>query len=334
MEELGEPQFRANQIFSWIHKKNVCEFDRMSNLPRNLVSKLEKRFILNPLKDVGSQKSKDGTTKFLLELEDGHTIETVLIPSGKRFTLCLSSQLGCKIRCPFCVSGSHGFLRNLKTSEIAGQVLAARRAGYYSITNIVYMGIGEPLDNFDNVIESVRLINSREGINIGARHITISTCGIVPGIRRLKNTGLQTGLSVSLHATSDELRNRLVPVNRKYPLKELLKACSDYRQSSGRTVTLEYALMSGINDSVEEARELARITKKINAKINLIPCNPNRSSEYQGAGKDILSAFKKTIESAGARITLRNTKGRAILAACGQLAFDRKEAGPTTPASG
>jgi 23S rRNA (adenine2503-C2)-methyltransferase len=185
------------------------------------------------------------------------------------------------------------------------------------------MGIGEPLDNFDNIVDAIRLINSQDGLNIGARHITISTCGIVPAIRRLKNLNLQIGLSISLHATEDNLRNKLVPVNRKYPIKQLLQACREYMQETGRIITLEYAVMNGVNDSIEEAARLGRLAKGMKAKVNLIPCNPNQSALYSGAGGKRLHLFQEAVEGAGARVTLRNTRGRDILAACGQLAFDR-----------
>jgi 23S rRNA (adenine2503-C2)-methyltransferase len=323
--DLGEPSYRADQIFSWIHDKKVSRFSRMTNLPKPLISRLENRFELCPLKELEVLSSGDGTTKYLYQLSDGHSIETVVIPSAKRRTLCLSSQVGCKIGCPFCVSGSKGFLRNLDTAEIVGQVLAVSRNGERDPSHVVFMGIGEPLDNFDHVTAAISIINSPEGINIGARHITISTCGLVPAIRRLKNLRLQVGLSISLHATTDELRNRLVPVNRRYPIKQLLQVCREYRQESGRIITLEYAVMNGINDSLEEARRLARMAGDLKAKVNLIPCNPNLSNEYFGAGGERLTRFHRALEDKGVRVTLRMTKGRDILAACGQLAFDRRE---------
>jgi 23S rRNA (adenine2503-C2)-methyltransferase len=325
VEKMGEPPYRAGQIFSWIHDKKVTSFSRMSNLSKNLISRLENRFEICPLREIKTRSAEDGTKKYVFELKDGHSIESVLIFSAKRHTLCLSSQVGCKIGCPFCVSGSRGFLRNLSTAEIVGQVLAVSRSSGADITHIVFMGIGEPLDNFDNVTAAIRLINASEGINIGARHITLSTCGIVPAIRRLKNLDLQVGLSISLHATTDELRNRLVPINRKYPIKQLIQACREYKQESGRIITLEYAVMNGVNDSLEEGERLGRLAKGLKAKVNLIPCNPNLSNKYFGTGGNRLLLFQKAVEDAGIRVTLRNTKGRDILAACGQLAFDRSE---------
>ena len=325
MEKIGEPSYRADQIFAWIHGKKVKSFNQMSNLSKVLISRLENRFEICPMTEIKTQAAEDGTKKYLFKLRDGHSIESVLIPSTKRQSLCLSSQVGCKIGCPFCVSGSKGFLRNLSTAEIVGQVLAVSRTSGAEITHILFMGIGEPLDNFDNVTSAIRLINTSKGINIGARHITISTCGIVPAIRRLKNLNLQVGLSISLHATTDELRDRLVPINRKYPIRLLLQACREYKQESGRIITLEYAVMNGINDSLEEAGRLGRMAKGLRAKVNLIPCNPNLSNTYFGTGGNRLSLFQKTVEDAGARVTLRNTRGRDILAACGQLAFDRAD---------
>lgn len=325
IEQMGEPSYRAGQIFAWIYKKKIQSLSRMSNLSKNLISRMENRFELCPLKEIKVQSGKDGTLKYLYELKDGHSIESVLISSAKRQTLCLSSQVGCKIGCPFCVSGSRGYVRNLSTAEIVGQLLTASRSNGIDITHIVFMGIGEPLDNFDNVTKAIKLINDPQGINIGARHITISTCGIVPAIRRLKNLKSQVGLSISLHATTDELRNRLVPINHRYPINELLRACREYKQESGRMITLEYAVMNGINDSVEDAARLGHMAKSLKAKVNLIPCNPNFSDVYFGTGGHRLNLFLKTVEDTGARVTLRNTKGRDILAACGQLAFDRAE---------
>ena len=325
VKNLGEPSYRADQIYSWIHRKKASRFSQMTNLSKDLISRLENRYDICPLKEAGVQTGKDGTTKYLLEMKDGHSVETVLIPGGKRKTLCLSSQVGCKFGCPFCVSGSRGFQRHLSTAEIVAQVLTVSRTSRTSPTHLVFMGIGEPLDNFDNVMDAVRLINSREGINIGARHITLSTCGIVPAIRRLKNLNLQIGLSISLHATTDELRNRLVPVNRKYPLKLLLQACREYMNETGRIITLEYAVMNGINDSPDEAARLGRMAKNLKAKINLIPCNPNQSPSYSGTGGERLQHFQQAVEATGARTTLRHTRGRDILAACGQLAYNRQK---------
>jgi 23S rRNA (adenine2503-C2)-methyltransferase len=323
--EWGEPEYRAIQIFKWLYQKNVQDFSRMTDFPKELIAGLEKRFALGPLPCLKTLTAKDGTKKFLWQLADGHSIETVLIPEKSRKTLCLSTQVGCKFGCPFCVSGSKGFIRQLRAAEIVGQILEAQRLSGVKITNVVMMGIGEPLDNYENLVRAIRIINRPEGLHIGSRKITVSTCGLVPGIMRLKQLGLQIELSVSLQAATDDLRNRLVPVNRKYNLEELFTACREYFEATDRVITFEYTLIEGLNDSDSDARRLGNIARKLKAKVNLIPCNPNMSPRYRGSTERRVKDFQRIVRSRGARVTTRRTRGSKIQAACGQLAFDRAE---------
>ncbi len=325
---LGEPAYRARQMFMWLNNKNVSEFGLMSDLPKQLIAKLERRYYIGSLDCLETKKATDGTVKLLWSLNDGHLIESVLIPHNIRKTLCLSTQVGCKFGCPFCVSGSRGFVRNLSVSEIVGQVLGVSKTLDVKITNIVMMGIGEPLDNFDQVARAIKVMNHPEGLQIGARRITLSTCGLVPGILKLSQLGLQIELSVSLHAANDQLRDQLIPANRKYPLSHLLSAIETYSLRTGRKVTLEYALIKDVNDSTEAAVELGDMAKHLKAKVNLISCNPNQSTEYKGTCFERVQYFMNIVTSRGAEVTIRHTRGERILAACGQLAIDRKERQP------
>jgi len=322
----GEPAYRARQLYSWLYSKNVSDFERMSDFPRRLIAELNSHYFIGSLQCLETLTARDGAIKFLWGLGDGHSVETVLITQHRRRTVCLSTQVGCKFGCPFCVSGSRGFIRNLTVSEITGQVLGVRSVIAGEVTNIVLMGIGEPLDNFDQVVRSIRILNDPEALHIGARRITLSTCGLVPGILELSRRGLQIELSVSLHATTDALRDRLVPVNRKYPLKRLIDACEVYSGRTGRRITLEYALIMGVNDSDEAARRLGHTARRLKAKVNLITCNPNQSSDYKGTTHEKMSNFRDAVAARGTDVTIRRTKGDRILAACGQLAIDRKEA--------
>ena len=319
----GEAEYRAGQMFKWLYQKNVRDFKQMTDFPKPLIAELEKRFFISSFVCHKILTAKDGTKKFLFQLADGHSIETVLIPEKSRKTLCLSTQVGCKFGCPFCVSGSKGFVRQLRAAEIVGQILEAKRLTGLQMTNIVMMGIGEPLDNYENLVKVIRIINHPEGLSIGARKITISTCGLVPGILKLKKLGLQIELSVSLHATNDDLRNRLVPINSKYSLEKLLAACREYYESTDRVITFEYALIEGVNDSDFDARHLGDIARSLKAKVNLIPCNPNMSLCYKGSPERRAKDFQRIVRSRGATATIRSTRGQEILAACGQLAFDR-----------
>ncbi|MFH1309849.1 MAG: 23S rRNA (adenine(2503)-C(2))-methyltransferase RlmN [Candidatus Omnitrophota bacterium] len=316
---LGQAPHRARQIFLWLNKKNAETFDVMTDLSKSFKRELKEKFVINRPKCAEHLVSMDGTEKFLWQLEGPEYIETVMIKEGARYTLCLSTQIGCKFKCPFCASGTKRFKRNLTVSEIVGQVIMAQNLCAIKATNIVFMGMGEPLDNYDNVIRSIRIINHPEGIGIGARKITVSTCGIVPGIRKLQNEALQVELSVSLHAPDDATRNQLVPVNHKYPLGTLIPACREYSEVTNRIITLEYILINSFNDSIRTAEKLAKLAKAIRAKVNLIDCSSFGDGEYLPATIKKKKLFKQKLEACGVRTTIRKSKGADILAACGQL---------------
>ncbi len=317
---FGEPAHRAAQIFSWLNQRNAENFKEMTNLPKSFIEKLEEKYFVGHLVCEERSMSKDGTEKFLWKLRDGKHIESVLIKDKKRNTVCLSTQVGCKFKCPFCASGSAGFKRNLQVSEIVNQVLAVQKRHSLRVTNIVFMGMGEPLDNYRNLVKAIHIINHPRGLALGARKITVSTCGLVPGILKMKDLGLQVELSVSLHAASDTLRDKLVPVNRKYPIKELITACREYYDATGRVVTLEYTLVRGMNDSLKEADKLAGIAKRLKAKVNLIVCSGLTEDDYEKPEKAKTEAFQARLRSGGVTTTLRRSKGEDIMAACGQLA--------------
>jgi 23S rRNA (adenine2503-C2)-methyltransferase len=320
---LAQPPHRAGQIFRWLYQKNAEDISEMTDLPKELILTLKQEYHIGLLSCDERLKSRDGTEKYLWKLEDSERVESVLIRGGianSRVTLCVSTQVGCKFKCPFCASGERGFFRDLSVSEILGQVIASQKAAGERITNIVFMGMGEPLDNYDNLIKAIRVMNDPAGLGIGARKITISTCGVVPAINKLKELGLQVELSVSLHAVEDALRDRLVPVNKKYPLKELEKALAEYFKDTGRVVTLEYTLIAGVNDRREDALALAAFAKRVRAKVNLIACNARPDSLFGKLKQGRLEEFKVILTEKGVTATIRQSKGDDIMAACGQLA--------------
>lgn len=316
--DLGEPRYRARQVYNWIYSKAAASVEEMTNLPVRLRKVLQSYNFL-PLETIVVRHSTDGTRKYLFRLLDGNAIETVMIPEDDRITVCVSTQVGCAMGCTFCATGQLGYVRNLSSAEIVGQVLAVRHDIKRRVSNIVFMGMGEPLYNYEAVMEAIRILNDPDGLAIGMRHITISTCGIVPGIRRLADEQLQLVLAISLHATTDEKRQQIMPIARKYPLTELLDACRYYVHKTGRRITFEYALMAGINDDLGDARELANLLRGIPAHVNLIPVNPvvgtglNRSSETQ------ILRFARILEECGVSVTVRQERGADIQAACGQL---------------
>ncbi len=320
MEALGEPVYRARQIFKWLYQKGISDWSEATDLPLSLREKLNRRFIIRPFELETCYESRDGTRKFVFRLRDDNFIETVLIPSGERRTLCLSTQVGCKFGCVFCASGLPGFIRNLSPAEITGQILFVRHDLEFSLTNFVFMGMGEPLDNFPSLAKAIEIMNSPEGMGIAARRITVSTCGLVPGIKKLKELRLQINLSLSLHGPNNELRRRLVPLGRRYSLEEVLSACEEYAESSGRMITLEYVLLDGINNSSKEAAQLAKIAHRLKAKINLIPYSPVPGLPYQRPAREAVEAFRDWLKERGAKVTVRQSKGLDIRAACGQLA--------------
>jgi len=317
--KVQESSYRAGQIFDWIYKKMATDFEKMNNLPKSLRDKLARLYSLTSLKLKKHLKSSDRTEKFLFELSDRKFIESVLIYSGNRKTLCLSTQVGCKYACAFCASGIKGFIRNLTISEILEQILFAHQTGAGEITNFVFMGMGEPFDNYKNVSKAILIMNSAEGLGIGARRITVSTCGIVPGIEKFKDLGIQANLSISLHAANDRLRNSLVPVNKKYPLAELIRACRDFIEEKGRMITLEYVLIKGKNDSIKDADELLNIARSLNAKVNLILYSPVPGKNFQAPSKKQVDIFAARLIRRKVGVTVRGSKGKDIQAACGQL---------------
>ncbi|MBU1852818.1 MAG: 23S rRNA (adenine(2503)-C(2))-methyltransferase RlmN [Candidatus Omnitrophica bacterium] len=321
MIEIGEPSYRSRQISLSLYQKGGSSFEDISGIPKNLKEKLAERYYISfPELSEHLKSSEDGTEKFLFKLADGNFIETVLIKNRNRKTICLSTQVGCRFKCQFCASGKKGFVRDLSPSEIVNQVIFLQHNLKHKITNYVFMGMGEPLDNYKNVSKAIMIINSQEGLNIGARRITVSTCGIIPGIEKLKDLGLQVNLSVSLHATSNKLRNELVPINRKYPLEELIASCQNYKAALGRMITFEYVLIKDKNDSLLEAQRLAVIAKRLKAKVNLIECSPVFDTEYKPPAKREINEFMKRLVGMGVKVTLRESKGKDIKAACGQLA--------------
>jgi 23S rRNA (adenine2503-C2)-methyltransferase len=342
LTEQGEAGFRAKQIYQWIYQQLVTDFAAMSNLPLSLRQRLEEEACIGPAIVRSEQHSKDDRTrKILLELADGRLIESVLMlypplgESSARATVCVSSQAGCAFGCTFCATGQMGFDRHLSAGEIVGQVLyfarQLRTAPWSApglpgsktidhITNIVLMGMGEPLHNYDNVLQALRILNSGEGFNLGARHMTISTVGVVPAIRKLSQEPLQVNLAISLHAPTDELRGQTMPVNRKYPLQELFSACNDYIAETGRQVTFEYVLLSDVNDTPAHAQQLADLLVPLKqfAHVNCIPVNATAAS-YRTPGPDAIRAFRNVLFERGVSNSVRAERGDDIAAACGQL---------------
>jgi len=317
----GSPKYHARAIFNWIYQKGAYEFSRMSNLPAPLRKKLTDEFSILGLALADLQESSDGTTKFLFELADKNLMEAVNIPAARRITGCISSQVGCKFGCNFCASALKGFKRNLTRGEILDEVLYLKnnlKDG--QLTHIVFMGTGEPLDNYENVLSAIRLINSPLAFNIGARRITISTCGIIPGIERLALEDLQIELSISLHAADDKIRSQLMPVNKKYPLVDLIKCCQEYIAKTNRQITFEYILIKGFNSDAASAEKLAILLKDLRlAKVNLIPANPIAELKIFPPTEREILLFKDKLFSCGINVTLRKERGQDIDAACGQL---------------
>lgn len=314
------PAFHARQILSWIYKQGSLSFSSMSNIPLRLQDFLKTRFNISSSKIKDTLISKDGTRKFAIELIDSNLIEAVYIPTGERNTLCISSQVGCKFGCSFCASTHCKWVRNLTCAEILDQVLLTR-AGVpdAKISHVVFMGIGEPFDNFENVLKAARIINSPEGFCLGKRRITISTCGIIPGIKKLAKEDFPIELSVSLHACDDDARSKIMPVNKVYPLKDLAKALFDYQKNTGRQITFEYVLIKNFNTGKNCAAKLKRLFGALDYKLNLILFNPVEPCGFEPAGQDEITGFQDALKDAFIRSTLRKPRGQDILAACGQL---------------
>jgi len=324
--DLGEKPFRATQMLKWIYQFGVSDFDEMTNLSKATREKLAAIAKISVPDIIEQQVSDDGTIKWLFSLENGNAIETVFIPENDRGTLCVSSQIGCALECSFCSTAQQGFNRNLSTAEIIGQVWAANQAmkvmprNQRVISNVVMMGMGEPLLNFNNVVAAMNIMMDDNAYGLSKRRVTISTSGVVPALERLKAVS-DVALAVSLHATNDELRDELVPINKKYPIKQLLEACQFYVQGEHkRKVTFEYVMLEGINDQPQHARELINLIKNIPSKVNLIPFNPYPGSPYKCSSNNAIDRFRKILMNAGVISTTRKTRGDDIDAACGQLA--------------
>jgi 23S rRNA (adenine2503-C2)-methyltransferase len=323
VDSLGEPAYRAAQLFGWTYRSLVSGFDAMTNLPLPLRQQLAELATIQSLRPLDAVVSANGlTSKTLFELWDWETIEAVLMRYQGRHTVCISSQVGCAIGCPFCATGQSGFTRNLSTGEIVDQVLHSARLlkeQDLSISNVVLMGMGEPLANYDAMWGAIEILNDRRGFGLGSRRFTVSTAGLPPGITRLAQEELSVGLAVSLHAANNELRDRLVPLNRRYPLSDLITACREYAERTGRRVTFEYALIDGINDSPSQAEELGHLLRGLLCHVNLIPLNPTEDCNYQPSGRAHVLAFRRTLNRTGIPNTVRLGRGMDISAGCGQL---------------
>lgn len=311
--------FQARQIMAWIYQRGALGFGQMTDLAAPLRKRLSDRFTVAGLRLVRSLESLDGTTKLLLTADDGVSFECVLIPGRGRLTACLSSQAGCRLGCSFCATGAMGFARNLTVAEMAEQLLRLEPLAGNPVTNVVFMGMGEPLDNYENVLAAARLINSPQAFGLGARHITISTAGLVPGIERLAREPEQFKLAVSLNAADDATRDRLMPVNRRYPLQALLKAVRAYVKATGKLVTFEYVMLSGVNDRKQDARNLGRLLRGIPSKVNLIPYNGSPEGVFASPPSESVREFRRVLSFLHPRVTVRASKGGDISAACGML---------------
>ena len=353
LAEWGHKSYRVTQILGWLYKKRACSIDEMSDLPQELRDQLAGSFLLKPLELAKEQRSRDGTVKFLWRLADGELIESVLIPASvgrdgnrsDRHTICVSSQVGCAYGCKFCASGLMGYKRNLDVYEIVDQVLAVERWHLAKggepaksqgglVNNIVMMGMGEPLANYDNLIRALEIFNSSWGLNIGARKITVSTSGLAPQIRRLAEMPQQYHLAISLHGATDEVRDKIMPINRKYPLEELISACEAYQQAKGRMIWVEYILIDGVNTGLDQVEALSGLAKRLQCKVNLIPYNPVDGIELKRPSDETVGRFRDALHRKGVRVTVRIEKGTDIDAACGQLRLKSEKKTAATQALG
>lgn len=325
MISIGEKSYRAEQIFKWIYVENVTDFNEMTNLSLELREKLKNNYTLDIYKIIKKQESSDGTKKYLFDVLDGNAIETVLMQYKHGYSICVSSQVGCKMGCKFCASTGIAFIRSLTAGEIAEQILAVGRDTGIKISNVVFMGIGEPLDNFDNVIKAIKIVNNQKGLNIGARHISISTCGLVPKIYEIADMDLQCTLSISLHATTNEKRSKMMPINNKYSIEELMKACKYYIEKTNKRISFEYALAKNNNDNLDDAKALAKLLRGMLCHVNLIPINKIENGKFDTSTNENVMKFRDYLNDNGIVATIRRELGDDIEAACGQLR--RKEGG-------
>ena len=337
--DAGQPAFRVGQLLDWVYRKRARSFDAMSNLPTGLRSFLAGKYTLGNVETVRRLGSHDTTQKFLFRLSDGQLIETVLIPASPalygeasdRRTLCVSTQVGCAYGCRFCASGLDGWKRNLRAGEIVEQILRVEEVSGETVNNLVFMGMGEPLANYDQLLQAIGIINAPWGVGLGARHITVSTSGLAPQIRQLADQPLQIRLAISLHGATDEVRARIMPVNRKYPLAVLMEACRYYHERKKQKLTFEYILIAGVNDTPEQALALVRWASELDAKVNLIPYNTVEGLEWTRPPLTRQQGFLETLRSRGVSATLRREKGHDIEAACGQLRRQTLTAGAQNP---
>ena len=327
MKELGQPGFRAKQIFHWIHQKQASEFSQMTDQPKALIARLEQDFYIAQHKIRRCQRSKDGTVKYLFELADGNCIETVLMRYNYGNSVCVSTQVGCRMGCRFCASTQGGRVRNLEAGEIAAEIYGVMRDTGERVSHVVLMGIGEPLDNFDNVMDFLQIVSCADGINIGMRNFSLSTCGLVPMIDKLAEKKLQLTLSVSLHAPENAMRSSMMPVNDAYPIEQLIAACRRYQQTTGRRISFEYSMVRGVNDSDQTAVTLARLIRGMGAHVNLIPINPVDGSPYSASDDANVRRFQQKLIDLGVNATVRRRLGQDISAACGQLRREENKGG-------
>lgn len=321
-ESIGEKKYRGGQVFDWLYRKRVTSFDEMSNLNKSIIEHLNDSFVITTLELETLQVSSDGTKKFLFRLYDGNLIETVLMRHGYGNSVCVTTQIGCNMGCTFCASGQLKRVRNLQAAEIIAQVVYVQRnldEDHERVSHIVVMGIGEPFDNYDNLVKFLEIINHAKGLEIGARHITVSTSGIVPKIYEFAEFGLQINLAISLHAPTNEIRNSIMKVNKAYPLEELIPAVKHYVEKTNRRITFEYILLEGVNDSIKDANVLSNLLRGINAYVNLIPYNSVVGAPYKRTSREQSMAFYDELKKRGINCTLRKEQGHDIDAACGQL---------------
>ena len=319
LKNMGEKAFRAEQIFKWLYQDKVTSFDEMLNLSLELREKLKQEYYICDFGILKKQESADGTKKYLFDVLDGNAIETVLMSYYHGYTVCVSSQIGCRMGCKFCASTEIKYIRNLTSEEIVEQIIKIEQDTGVKVSNIVFMGIGEPLDNYDNVINAIRILNNPKGLNIGARHISVSTSGLVPMIYKLAEENIQCTLSISLHATTDEKRSSMMPVNKRYNLEELLQACKDYIKVTNRRISFEYALAKDNNDNLEDAKVLVKLLRGMNCHVNLIPINKIENGTYSKSSNENIMKFRDYLNDHGIVATIRRELGSDIEAACGQL---------------
>lgn len=316
---MKEKPFRAEQIFKWIYQEKAKTFDDMTNISLELREKLKANYTICNYNIIRKQESKDGTIKYLFDVLDGNAIETVLMSYHHGYSICVSSQIGCKMGCKFCASTGINFVRSLTSGEIVEQILAVEQDTGVRISNVVFMGIGEPLDNYDNVVNAIRIINNPKGLNIGARHISVSTSGLVPKIYKLAEENIQCTLSISLHATNNEKRSSMMPVNKSFPIEQLIQACKDYIDKTNRRISFEYALAKDNNDNLEDAKQLVKLLKGMLCHVNLIPINKIENGVYSKSSNESIIKFRDFLNDHGIVATIRRELGSDIDAACGQL---------------